>query len=120
MTKPYFDNRHIKGKVTKDSEVRKGNQGDFTTFSIAINYSEKNGDKWDKIHCEFINCNYSGALKLNKGDSVEVKGFMTYRSYQGKVYNAFKVQEVIGADTKQDYDTQNYEGVQDFSDDIPF
>ena len=120
----FFDNRHLKGTAVKDGEIRHTKDGKpITSFCIAINYSEKINDKWEKIHADFINCSYFDKANIHKGDSVEVKGYMSYRKYNEKVYNKFTVQEIIGqsANNAQSNDGWDTPPAPDFDDDsIPF
>jgi len=76
----------IKGRVTKDAEVKQFDGGkEVVNFSVAVNekYKKKNGEQAERV--EYFNCAYwfdsSIAQVLKKGALVEVSGWITAEAY---------------------------------------
>jgi len=76
----------IKGRVTKDAEVKQFVSGkEVVNFSVAVNekYKQKNGEQAERV--EYFNCAYwfnSGiAQVLKKGTLVEVSGWISAEAY---------------------------------------
>ena len=76
----------IKGRVTKDAEVKTLESGkEVVNFSVAVNekYKKQNGDAVERV--EYFNCAYwfdtSIAAILKKGTVVELSGWISAEAY---------------------------------------
>lgn len=72
----------IAGNLTRDAEVREGNDGSkFVTFSLAVNqYAGKDNDEW----VSYFDCSYNSegvAPYLTKGKQVFVQGELRQRRW---------------------------------------
>jgi len=77
---------HIRGRVTKDAEVRNLDNGrEVVNFSVAVNEKYKTKDGTEKERIAFFNCAYwfdaDMAKHLTKGRLVEMSGWITAEAY---------------------------------------
>jgi len=77
---------HIRGRVTKDAEVRSIDNGkEVVNFSVAVNEKYKTKDGNEKERTAFFNCAYwfdaEMAKHLKKGRLVEMSGWITAEAY---------------------------------------
>lgn len=76
----------IKGRVTKDAEVRNTDNGkEVVNFSVAVNETYKQKDGTQKERVAYFNCAYwfdsSIVQILKKGTLVELSGWITAEAY---------------------------------------
>ncbi|OMC80218.1 single-stranded DNA-binding protein [Viridibacillus sp. FSL H8-0123] len=93
------------GRITKDSELRKLQEGRVqTNFILAVNrnYKNQNGE----IEADFVFCTAWGRLADNvvkycgKGSLIGVSGRLQSRSYQKEDGKRIYITEVIGEDVR--------------------
>lgn len=96
----------IPGRLTKDAELKQGNNGSFLTFSVAETIRTKDGEK-----PQFFDCTLNGkrgealAKYLTKGSSVTVVGSLSTREFNGKTYLQVSVNEITLQGGKRDGDS---------------
>ncbi|MBK3495613.1 single-stranded DNA-binding protein [Viridibacillus sp. YIM B01967] len=93
------------GRITKDPELRKLQEGRIqTSFILAVNrnYKNQNGE----IEADFVLCTVWGRLADNvvkycgKGSLIGVSGRLQSRSYQKEDGKRIYITEVIGEDVR--------------------
>lgn len=96
----------VPGRLTKDAELKQGQNGSFITFSVAEDVRTKDGKK-----SQFFDCTLNGkrgealAPYLKKGTPITVVGDFSTREYQGKSYNQVSAQQVTLQGSKRDGDS---------------
>lgn len=133
------NNCFFKGKLGKDPEIKHTPSGKVVSnFSIAVDENRLNKDtnKWEKIHTEWVSCVCWADLRyLKQGNLVEVTGTMKTRKWDkpdGGVGYKTEIQVwedgimvVEGSGSYKPKETQSKNDgwdvpPPDFDDDIPF
>lgn len=116
------------GRLTKDIELKQGNNATFSSFTLAVNRQYK---KDGQPEADFISCKAFGKTAeflgkyMSKGRQIAVEGRLQTGSYKNKegatVYTTdVMVESVYFADSKQDKQEEHGDAWEpDFDDVLP-